>query len=49
MNAKGIYFVTISIMLITVTAIWNDEVSAETVSAKNSEPKEGLQVGALAT
>ena len=48
MNAKGIYFVTISIMLITVTVIWNDEVSAETVSAKNSEPKEGLQVGALA-
>jgi thiol-disulfide isomerase/thioredoxin len=48
MNAKGIYFVTISIMLITVTAIWNDEVSSETVSAKNSEPKEGLQVGALA-
>jgi thiol-disulfide isomerase/thioredoxin len=47
MNAKGICFLTISIMLITF--IWNGGESwIEPVSAETSQPKEGLLVGAVA-
>jgi len=46
MNAKGICFLTISLILIT--AILNGDLWTERVSAQTSESKEGLQVGDLA-
>ena len=46
MNVKGICFITISIILIT--AILKGDLWTEFVSAQTLEPKEGLQVGAIA-
>jgi thiol-disulfide isomerase/thioredoxin len=46
MNWKVICFLTISIIL--VTAILNSHLRNEPVSAQTSEPKEGLQIGAVA-
>ena len=45
MNAKGIWFLTISIILIT--AILNCDLWTVPVFAQTSESKEGLQVGAV--